>query len=93
MKGLIKKFAVFFFFLIFLNFIPISCSAMEIENNTQKILDEQYNNLEIDKIKQNIPQETQKDLESIGIDPNKPQDIKNFNITKIFEFIFSKSIT
>ena len=65
---------------------------MEIENKTKEILDEQYNKLEIDKIKQNIPPETEKDLESIGINPNRPQDIQNFNITKIFEFIFSKSL-
>lgn len=92
MKGLVKKFALFFFFLTLLNFIPINSFAMEIENKTKEILDEQYNKLEIDKIKQNIPPETEKDLESIGINPNRPQDIQNFNITKIFEFIFSKSL-
>lgn len=90
MKNFLYKGITFIFF--FLIFFKIPCFANEIQNEREKILNEQYDKLEIDKINQNLPKETEKNLEEIGINPNKPQDIQHFDITKIFSFIFSKSL-
>ena len=90
MKNFLYKGIIFLFFCLLIFKIP--CFASEIQNEKDKILNEQYNELEINKIEQNIPKETEKDLEEIGINPKNPKDLTNFDVTKIFSFIFSKSL-
>ena len=84
---LIKKIFLFLFFLIFLNF---KVKATEQNNHLNDVLQQQYEDLEIDKLLENLPEETKKDLEKIDFNLKNPQDSTNFNFFKIFDLIFSK---
>ena len=89
-NSIIKK---IFAILIILFFFKIPCFATENninDNNTQKILNEQYDKLNLNKLEDAIPKETKEDLHNIGINPQNPQDIQNFNITNLFSYIASK---
>lgn len=86
---LFKKIIIF---LLLLTVINPKIIAME-QENFSTILDEKYNEANIDEINNNIPENVRKDLNELGINSPRPDEIQNFDITKIFKFIFSKTAT
>lgn len=92
----IKKTKTFFLYLILFFFalinFNIQCSATEQQKIYEDIINEQYDENNLKELEENLPNETKKDLDELGLNLKDTQSIQNFNIFKIFSYIFSKTL-
>ena len=99
MKKYIKKFKkiktlflFLFLLIIMLTNFKFSCSAMEQQKIYDEIINEQYDENNLKELEETLPDETKKDLDELDINLKNPQSLQNFNIFKIFSYIFSKTL-